>query len=420
MFKKQGITEAGGGERKMTHFDYIIVGGGIMGLTIARELINRFPNESVCILEKEPDVAFHASGRNSGVLHAGFYYTENSLKARFTRDGNTALTEYCEKNGIKINKCGKLVVATNEEELLGLEELKRRGEKNGVKLDWVEEKDVSAFQPNVQTFKKALYSPTTSSVDPTEVCYTLKNEISQKGVKFFFRTKYIGVKNKTIITNKGTFTCRYFINAAGLYADKIAKDFHFGQKYTILPFKGIYLKYDKNKSDVKLNIYPVPKLSNPFLGVHFTKTVDGSIKIGPTAIPAFWRENYQGMSNFRLKEFINILYYEAKLFFKNSFNFRSLAINEMKKYKKSLFIDQALKMVSKVDKKGFGHFMKPGIRAQLLNKETLELVQDFVIEGDHNSIHILNAVSPGFTCSIPFAEYVVDEIVTKMKIVKKG
>jgi len=164
---------------------------------------------------------------------------------------------------------------------------------------------------------------------------------------------------------------------------------------------------------VSTNIYPVPNLANPFLGVHFTKTVDDSIKIGPTATPAFWRENYAGLKNFKVKELFNILFYEGKLFLHNSFNFRSLALEEMKKYMKSYFIHLSLKMVKQVDKKGFGSFMRPGIRAQLLNKETLELVQDFVVEGDENSFHILNAVSPGFTCAFPFSRYIVDEIVKK-------
>src|SRR5690606_14086379 len=146
---------------------------------------------------------------------------------------------------------------------------------------------------------------------------------------------------------------------------------------------------------------PVPNLKNPFLGVHFTKTVDGSIKIGPTAIPAFWRENYKGFSNFKLKEFAQIIGYQCRLFLTNAFNFRSLAFEEMRKYIRSYFINLSLLMVKDLDKDGFGHLMRPGIRAQLLNKETMELVQDFVIEGDHRSLHILNAVSPAFTCSFP-------------------
>lgn len=391
-------------------YDYLIAGGGIIGLSIARELIRREPHARIAIIEKEADVAKHASGRNSGVLHAGFYYTADSLKARFTRDGNRAMKKYCEENGLSINPCGKLVVASDESELQGLEELKRRAVRNGVRLEWASEAETAGMDPNVKTHKKALYSPDTASVDPVEVCQCLKREIVSSGVDLFFNTKYVGRSNQTIRTNKSAITCGYFINAAGLFADQIAHDFGFGLQYTIIPFKGIYMKYAKNKSDVATNIYPVPNLNNPFLGVHFTKTVDGSIKIGPTAIPAFWRENYKGFHRFNFKEFIQIIYYEAKLFMTNSFRFRQLAFEEMKKYNRANFIGLSLKMVKDLDSNGFGDFLRPGIRAQLLNKKTLELVQDFVVEGDAGSIHVLNAVSPAFTCAFPFAEYVVELI----------
>jgi len=397
----------------MRYYDYLIVGGGIIGLTIARELKRRYPERTIAILEKEEDVAKHSSGRNSGVLHAGFYYSADSLKARFTKEGNQAMTRYCEDNGLKINKCGKIVVATNEEELQGLYELKKRADRNGVELHWITESELRRIDSNVRTFKRALYSPTTSTVDPVEVCAKLKEEITSSGVEIFFNCPYRRQKDNLVYAGNEVFECGYFINAAGLYADKIAHEAGFGQAYTIIPFKGIYLKYAKNKTDLQTNVYPVPNLKNPFLGVHFTKTVDGSIKIGPTAIPAFWRENYKGLSRFKLGEFVSILRFEWKLFVSNAFHFRTLAFEEMKKYMKRHFIGLSLKMVKKIDSKGFGDFMKPGIRAQLLNKETLELLQDFVIEGDHRSMHVLNAVSPAFTCSMPFAKYVVDAISEK-------
>ncbi|MZP29502.1 L-2-hydroxyglutarate oxidase [Heliobacterium undosum] len=396
----------------MKRYDYVVVGAGIIGLTIARELKSRWKECSVCMIEKEPDVAYHSSGRNSGVLHAGFYYTADSLKARFTRDGNRAMRDYCEKKGIQINRCGKIVVATDEEELKGLEELKRRAERNGVELLWMEEEEVQRLDPNVRTYQKALYSPSTASVDPIEVCQAIKADNAGMGIDMRYSTKYERFNGGVVHCDSGPIGCRYLINAAGLYADRIAHGLGFGKKYTIIPFKGIYLKYAKNKTDVVTNIYPVPNLANPFLGVHFTKTVDGSIKIGPTAIPSFWRENYKGLENFRLDEMISILIYEAKLFFTNSFNFRKLAFEEMRKYDKSRLIQASLKMVKNVDAQGFGNFMRPGIRAQLLNRETLELVQDFVIEGDNRSLHVLNAVSPAFTCAFPFARHVVDQMET--------
>ena len=160
-----------------------------------------------------------------------------------------------------------------------------------------------------------------------------------------------------------------------------------------------------------MNIYPVPNLKNPFLGVHYTKTVDGDIKIGPTAIPAFWRENYDMSHGFSLTEFGEVIFYEAKLFLANSLNFRGLALEEMQKYNKDYFVSLAEKMVVSIDPKGFTDWTKPGIRAQLLDKEKLSLVQDFVIEGDQKSIHVLNAVSPAFSCSLVFSQYLVDQFV---------
>ncbi len=203
------------------------------------------------------------------------------------------------------------------------------------------------------------------------------------------------------------------INCAGLYADKIANNFGFSKNYVIIPFKGVYLKDSNNIAQLKTNIYPVPNLANPFLGVHFTLTVDNKAKIGPTAIPAFWRENYKGFSNFNIKEFFQILYYESKLFLTNSFGFRKLAFSEVQKYSFKYLKSLAEDLTQNMNNIGFDQWSTPGIRAQLLDKRNLELVQDFVVEGDDNSTHVLNAVSPAFTCSIPFSNWVVENYVLK-------
>jgi len=388
-------------------YDFIIIGSGIIGLSIATKLKDSRPNARILILEKEEDVARHASGRNSGVLHAGFYYTADSLKAKFTVNGNKAMRAYCQRRNIPVNQCGKLVVARNEKELGQLYELERRGKRNGSNVRIISETEASQIEPNVKTYNYALYSPDTASVNPTQVCTSLKDDLKEKGVEFKFNTKYLRYQNGAVESTLGSFKAGKIINCAGLYADKVAHDFGFGKKYTMLPFKGLYLKYTKNKTDIKTNIYPVPDLKNPFLGVHFTKTASGDIKIGPTATPAFWRENYQGFDHFNLRELLSISSYEARLFMSNSFGFRNLAIEEIKKYNKDYFINLARSMVQNIDPRGFSDFTVPGIRAQLLDKETLMLVQDFVVEGDSHSTHVLNAVSPAFTCAFPFAEYVL-------------
>jgi len=398
--------------------DILIIGGGIIGLSIAREIYNRHPDLKIILIEKEATVACHASGRNSGVLHAGFYYTPDSLKSRFTVEGNKLLTDYCLKNNLSINRCGKVVVAKDEKELDSIFELKRRGDTNGVDLELIDEKRLEEIEPNARTFDKALYSPTTSVVNPKEVVAHIADTLKRK-VNILFNEKFIKRDDtNTISTNTRKIKFKHLINSAGLYADKIAHQFGIGSKYTLIPFKGLYMEY-KDRNLIGRHIYPVPNLGNPFLGVHFTKAIDGKVKIGPTAIPAFWRENYQGVSNFKLNEFLEVLFYETKLFFTNAFNFRNLTFEEIKKYYRNYFIQQATHLVKKIDINNFGSYLTPGIRAQLLNTEEMKLVMDYVVEQGENSTHILNAVSPAFTSAFSFSKFIVDEVEKAMGLKTK-
>ena len=387
--------------------DYLIIGGGIMGLTIARTLRARFPLASITLLEKETDVAFHASGRNSGVLHAGFYYSADSLKAKFCRDGNAALRAYVAQHGLRINDCKKVVVAQNESELPTLHELFRRGQANGVPLQLVDEKELAEIEPNAKTTGQAIYATTTAIVDPIEICQTLKRELQVQNVTILTGTAYERRLNgNTIVANGKRYEAGTIINCAGLYADRIARDFGFCEHYAIIPFKGVYLKYQGTDVPVRPCIYPVPNLANPFLGVHFSVTVDGTVKIGPTAIPAFWRENY-GFSRFNARDMIEVLTREAVMMASDK-NFRALAWREIKKYYPPHMAAQAAKMVKHLDTSKFTGWSRPGIRAQLIDKRSHKLLHDFVVEGDTSSIHVLNAVSPAFTSSFPFAQWIVD------------
>lgn len=398
---------------KRTDCEYLIIGAGIIGLSIAKSIKERNHAAKIIVLEKENKVAAHASGRNSGVLHAGFYYTEDSFKARFAKEGNKRLTEFCRKNKLRINNAGKVVVAKNENEAEVLHELKKRGDKNGVNISLITKNEMEKLEPAARTYKEALYSPTTSTVDPEQIVNFLAEKLKQLDVDFCFNEGYkenLG-SNKVQTKTGRIINADIIVNAAGLYADKVARDFGFSKNYTIIPFKGIYLKNRKGSSlPITKHIYPVPDIHNPFLGVHFTTAVDGAIKLGPTAIPAFWRENYHGFDNFKLKEMSNILKWESELFLRNSFGFRRLALTEIRKYFRSYFINLAKPLVKpSVNLKALSVKTEPGIRAQLLDKKTRELLQDFIIEGDKNSIHILNAVSPALTASFPFADYITDK-----------
>jgi len=389
--------------------DFLVIGGGIVGVTIALELRRRRPDARVLLIEKEPACGLHASGRNSGVLHAGFYYSADSLKARLTVDGNREMTAYCLERKLPINRCGKLVVARYATELAGLDELLRRAQVNGVKLEAISADDARKIEPRVITFERALFSPTTSSVDPKMVMASLVADLERAGGEVRTGTAYRGRNGGAVRTSSGPVSAGYVINAAGLYADRVARDFGFSQDFAILPFKGVYL-YGDQVERLRTNVYPVPDLKNPFLGTHFTVTVDQQVMIGPTAMPAFWREQYTGMGNFRAMECLDVVRREAGLFLRNDFGFRGLALRELRKYSRRHLVALAAELVAGVRAEHFRHWGPPGIRAQLVNTRERKLEMDFRVEGDGQSFHVLNAVSPAFTCALSFSRYVVDQV----------
>jgi L-2-hydroxyglutarate oxidase len=390
--------------------DFLVIGGGVIGINLALHAKRAYPDCQVTLLEKEQDCGLHASGRNSGVLHAGFYYTADSLKSKFTRDGNQWMMAYCKERGLQLNQCGKLVVAKDDSDLKGMEELMRRAKINGVVLHEISEKEAKDIEPHVLTHEKCLYSPTTASVDPKEVMRSFVQDARDVGVEIRLGAEYRGRQGDRVTVGDSHITARYVINAAGLYADRIARDYGFSKYYRIIPFKGLYLYGNDRAVALRSNIYPVPDLINPFLGVHMTVTAKGTVKLGPTAIPAFWREHYKGLTNFDFRELMEIVIRELGLFASNSFGFRRLALQEISKYSKRKLVKLASDLVEGLTVNQFNQWGPAGIRAQLVDTRNSSLEMDFRYEGDERSFHVLNAVSPAFTCAVPFTKFLFDEI----------
>lgn len=358
--------------------DYLVVGAGIIGLSIARELRRRDAGARIAVIDREATVAVHASGRNSGVLHAGFYYSPDSLKARFTRTGNQRLTEYCIERKLPIRRCGKLVVPRNEEEVLRLDELHRRGIENGVTLSMITAAEAREIEPRAKVFERAIWSPTTSTVDPHAVMESLLRDARDERIDVRFGVAW-----------DRSMDAGFTINAAGLGAVKIARAFGFARHYRMLPFRGVYLYSNEPRESLRTHLYPVPDPRFPFLGVHFTVTVDGTIKIGPTARPS--------------------LLHGALLLLTQP-DLRAHALEELRKSSRRHIAGLAATLAENVDVRDYTKWGRPGIRAQLYDTRTDALEMDFVVEGDARSMHVLNAVSPGFTCAPAFAEYVVDAV----------
>jgi len=396
--------------------DFLVVGGGILALTLALELKRRHGDCSVTLLEKERACGLHASGRNSGVLHAGFYYTADTLKARLTREGNRRLTAYCVERGLPLDRCGKLVVARHASDLPGLEELERRGRANGVPLEVLSVDDVRRLEPRARTYERALFSPTTTTVHPAAVVASLVADARAAGIAILTGVAYQGRGRGAgaVVTSAGTIATGYLLNAAGVYADRVARDYGFSERYRILPFRGRYLVAEPGAPDVRTHVYSVPALANPFLGVHVTRGVSGGVKIGPTAAPALWREQYDGWRNFRLDECLTIAAQELGMLWRDDFGFRGLALAELRAYGRRGLVRRAAALVDGVRPAAFRRWGPTGIRAQLFDVRERRLEMDFRYEGDDRSFHVLNAVSPAFTCALPLAAYLVDRIAERL------
>lgn len=390
--------------------EYLIIGAGIIGLTVANELLERGASDIV-IIEKEDGAGRHASGRNSGVLHAGIYYSPDSLKARFCVEGNKFLKQFCSENGVEINNCGKVIVADTEEKLEGLEELKRRADSNGVNSRFVTPGELREIEPYAYTLEKAIHSPGTSVFDPHLILEALLKKLSSGNrCRILFRTGFISREGgKTVNTDKGRISYEKLINCAGSHAEKIAHSFGLGSRYRSVPFLGTYLELKNDRSHlVNGNIYPVPDIRNPFLGVHFTRGMDGKVYIGPTAIPVFGRDSYSFFNDLSF-ESISFLYRDIMMLLKSA-PFRSNAMTEVKKYLGTYVYREAKKLVPELRPGDLVKSGKSGIRAQLVDWKEKELVMDFVLEKEKSSIHVLNAVSPAFSSSMSFAGHVVDEL----------
>lgn len=395
--------------------DFVVIGAGIIGVCVALELRRRHPRSSVVVLEKEAGAGEHASGRNSGVLHAGFYYDSDSLKARLARDGNRRLREWCDEREIAVRRCGKLVVAKSESDHPRLDELLRRAHINGVPLEPVDEDEARRIEPHARTVGRALYSPTTSSVDPAAVMAEMVAECTRDGVAIHTDTAWLERRGNTVRTSRGSVDAGFLVNAAGAHAVAIAQSCGFGHRYGVLPFKGLYLHANASAPPLRTHVYPVPDLGMPFLGVHCTVAADGSIKIGPTAMPALWLESYEpalsvrALERFDAAELMGVARHGIALFLANG-AVRRHARAELPKTVRRALVREASLLVPHMLDEHFDRWGRAGIRAQLLDVEQKSLVMDFVLEGDGRSVHLLNAVSPGFTCALAFADVVADAV----------
>jgi L-2-hydroxyglutarate oxidase LhgO len=365
-------------------------------------------NSKVIIVEKETEVGLHASGRNSGVLHAGFYYSPDSLKAKLTVDGNRLLREFCAENDVPITNVGKVVVTKNAKEEESLKELYRRGIENGVTIEIVDKQQLKELEPRAKTHEKALWSPNTGSASPQKVIKALEKDFLKLGGEIVLGQSFVKRENNNIILSNSIISANHVINCAGLYADKVAHKFDFGHKYRMLPFKGLYW-YAPNQTDkLTRHIYPIPDARNPFLGVHLTVTDEGKVKIGPTAIPALWRENYRMLTNFKVKELLQVATDLPRMALSPHHDFAALLKQELPKYSRSYLVKQASLLAEGINVADFNVRGKSGIRAQLFDLEQNKLEMDFVIEGNKDSTHVLNAVSPAWTCALSFAKYVYE------------
>jgi L-2-hydroxyglutarate oxidase len=392
--------------------DFVVVGAGIVGLTIALELKRRQPEAQILLLEKEPEPGRHSSGRNSGVLHSGIYYPPASLKARVCGQGAREWAVYCEERGLPLSRIGKVLVPLREEDAGQLDLLEKRAAENGVDAVRVSGAELAELEPEARSATgEALFVRSTSVVSSVDSFRSIMRDVQDAGVEILCggTLNKVDTARRELTWGGERIAYGHVVNTAGLHADTVGHMFGVGERYTLLPFKGIYWKLDPASGiDIRHLIYPVPDLRVPFLGVHTTTAIDGTVYVGPTAVPAFGRENYRGVEGVSGDELFRILTHLGSQYLSGRNGFRRLAWQEGRRYFKRWFAEAAQQLLPRLRPEHLLPCTKVGIRAQMLDKNSGELVTDFLVEAGPASTHVLNAISPAFTSAFPFARHVVD------------
>lgn len=396
------------------HYDYAIVGGGIIGTSVAWQLQQRRPNCSIILLEKEADVAHHQTGRNSGVIHAGVYYQPGSLKADFCKRGAQATLDFCQQYNIDVKQPGKLLVASSPLEHERMLALKQRCDQNGIATEILNQQTLHEYEPNI-TGLGALLVEQSGIVDYRKITEAMAKEFQQKGGKLQLGTEITAVIEDSlgiqITTNKGYINTDYMICCAGLMSDRLTKMLNIEVDFSIIPFRGEYYQLASEKSSIVSRlIYPIPDPALPFLGVHLTPTIGGDITVGPNAVLGWKREGYKRY-NFSMHDSLEMLLYPG---------FWRLAAKQFKsgigEFKDSLYKYGYLKRVQKYCPSLTSDDLIPwptGIRAQAVKRDG-SLVEDFLFAESPRSLHVCNAPSPAATSAIPIGEYICDKVFDKV------
>jgi L-2-hydroxyglutarate oxidase len=398
-----------------TKCDILIIGAGVVGLATGIALLQYRPYLKVIIADKEKHIGLHASGRNSGVIHAGFYYSPESLKARFCRDGNSEIRKLAKKYKIPVRNVGKVVVSRNIDELQRLETLYQRGIANGVEVELHNEKLLYQFEPLATTCEKFLWSPTTGVSDPKAIIAAMRQEfVTLGGMIDFERRVELIIEHNEVRDGNDSYDAKHIINTAGAQADRISRSIGVGNEYAMVPFMGVYRATVEKNLPLQRLVYPVPHPVNPFLGVHFTLTLDHKVKIGPTAIPITGREQYSLIEGWSASDLTQTMKGITSLVKGDAHGFGVILKTEWPKLIQSILVKESSKLVPIANTVTDWHRKPPGIRAQLVHLPTGKLEQDFVLRSHANSTHVLNAVSPGWTSAIPFGRWVCDQVLAKL------
>ena len=391
----------------MKQTDVIIIGGGIVGLATAYQFSQDYPRLKITLLEKEPTLATHQTGHNSGVLHTGIYYKPGSLNALNCRQGKTSMEEFCLKEGIDFEICGKVIVAVSENELSALETIYQRGRTNGVLCEMICAEKLHELEPHVAGIK-ALHVPEAGIVNYGKVCEKFSEHINQQeGNEIICSAKVTAIRqnSKSILvkTEKEEHECRYVVNCGGLYSDKITAMTQ-NPDSKIVPFRGEYYKVRQEKHHLCRNlIYPVPNPDFPFLGVHFTRMIDGSLECGPNAVLAFAREGYT-LNTVNFSELAEILSYSG--FRKLALKYWRAGAGEMwRSFSKVAFVKALQRLIPEITQEDLVK-APAGIRAQAILPNGM-LVDDFSIQENKNMINVVTAPSPAATSSLNIGKHIV-------------